>query len=355
MPMAAGEQTMNEAVAKGIAPRATMKDVAALAGVSLKTVSRVINEEPSVNPEMVERVRAAASTLRYKPNFGASALRRRDGRSSQIALLLEDLSNPFSAIIYRTVEEVALSRGVTVLGGSLEEDPARERELVATMVRHRVDGFILAPASHDHAYLIEEQQAGVPLVFVDRPPKGLSADSVMSDSREGAKMAVSHLASFGHRRIAYLGDLETISTAQDRFQGYVDALDDIGVSVDNSIVCKDLRTIDAAAEVTAALLKSENPPTAFFAGQNLLTIGAVRALRAAGKQNHVALVGFDDFLLADLLEPGVTVVAQNGVEIATQAAELLFRRLDGDLEGEMTLEVPTTLIVRGSGEIPANR
>ena len=332
-----------------------MKDVAALAGVSLKTVSRVINEEPSVNPEMVERVRTAAATLRYKPNFGAIALRRRDGRSSQIALLLEDLSNPFSAVIYRTIEEVALGRGVTVLGGSFDEDPARERNLVATMVRHRVDGFILAPASHDHSYLIEEQQAGVPLVFIDRPPQGLRADCVMTDSRKGAKAAVHHLASFGHSRIAYLGDLSTIYTAQDRYHGYVDGLTELGIKTDSSLIYKDLRTIEAAERVTTSLLKLKDRPTAFFAGQNLLTIGAVRAIRAAGLQHEIALVGFDDFLMADMLDPGVTVVAQNVTDIATRAAEMLFRRIDGDLSGESTLEIATTLIVRGSGEIPAKR
>jgi len=332
-----------------------MKDVAALAGVSLKTVSRVINEETSVNPEMVERVRAAAATLRYKPNFGASALRRRDGRSSQIAVLLEDLSNPFSALMYRTVEEIALARGVTVLGGSFDEDPERERNLVATMVRHRVDGFLLAPASHDHAYLIEEQQAGVPLVFVDRPPRGLHADSVMSNPLTGAKEAVIHLASFGHRRIGYLGDLSTIYTAQERYRGYVDAHDELGLAVDPSIVNKGIRTIESAEKATATLLKKKNRPTAFFAGQNLLTIGAVRAIRAAGLQDQVALVGYDDFLLADMLDPGVTVVAQNVTKIATEAAELLFRRIDGDLSDEVALSIPTTLIVRGSGEIPAAR
>jgi LacI family transcriptional regulator len=331
-----------------------MKDVAALAGVSLKTVSRVINEEKSVNPEMVERVRAAVLELRYQPNFGASALRRSDGRSSQIAVLLQDLSNPFSAVIYRAIEEVAMARGVTVLGASFEEDSSRERDVVATMVRHRVDGFILAPAGQDHAYLVEEQDAGVPVVFVDRTPRGLHADCVRSDSRKGASVAVEHLASFGHRRIAYLGDLSTIPTAQDRLAGYADALTALNIPMDTSLVRKDLRTVEAAERVAAELLSLDYPPTAFFAGQNLLTIGAVRALRAAGLQHKVALVGFDDFMLADMLDPGVTVVSQHVTEIGTQAAHILFRRIDGDHSIDEVLEIPTTLIARGSGEIVAH-
>ena len=331
--------------------RATMKDVAALARVSLKTVSRVINDEPTVNPELVERVRRAAGQLHYQPNFGASALRRRDGRSSTIGVLLEDLSNPFSATIYRAVEEMAIARGVSVLGGSFDEDPRRELELTASMSRHRVDGVIIAPASRDHQYLRQEQMAGVPFVFVDRPPYLLDADAVLSDSREGSAQAVMHLVALGHRRIAFLGDLVTIHTAQERFQGYCDALASVGLTPEDSLVARNLRTIDAAEIVAGRFLDNEDPPTAFFAGQNLLTIGAVRAIRERGMQQRVAIVGFDDFLLADLLEPGVTVVAQDPVSIGREAAALLFARIDGDDSPSKKKIVETTFICRGSGEI----
>ncbi len=334
--------------------RATMKDVAALARVSLKTVSRVINDEPTVNPELADRVRRAASQLHYQPNFGASALRRRDGRSSTIAVLLEDLSNPFSATIYRAVEEMAIARGVSVLGGSFDEDPQREHEITASMSRHRVDGVIIAPASRDHQYLRQEQMAGVPFVFVDRPPHLLDADTVLSDSRAGAARAVAHLISLGHRRIAFLGDLDTIYTAQERFQGYRDAHVAAGVPVRESDVARNLRTIDAAYVVVGRLLDAPVPPTAIFAGQNLSTIGAVRAIRERGLQRRVALVGFDDFLLADLLEPGVTVVAQNPVAMGREAAALLFARIDGDDSPSKKKIVETTFITRGSGEIPVD-
>jgi len=331
--------------------RATMKDVAALAGVSLKTVSRVINEESTVNADMVERVLAAASELRYQPNFGASALRRSDRRSSQIAVLLEDLSNPFSAVIYRAIEEAAMQEGFTVLGGSFDEDPSREPQLVGTMIRHRVDGIVIAPASQDHKYLEIEQQAGTPIVFVDRPPVDLRADCVMSDSYAGAMEAVQHLASHGHRRIGYLGDLSTIVTAQERFRGYRDALTNLGLALDPSLMVKNLRSLDAAEAAVAAMLVTENPPTALFAGQNLLTIAAVRALRAAGKEYEVALIGFDDFLLADLLRPGVTVVAQDPWRIGQMAASLLFRRLRGESGPAERMIISTELRPSGSGEI----
>jgi LacI family transcriptional regulator len=328
-----------------------MKDVAALAGVSLKTVSRVINEESTVNADMVERVLAAVSELRYQHNFGASALRRSDRRSSQIAVLLEDLSNPFSAAIYRAIEECALKEGFTVLGGSFDEDPDREPLLVGTMIRHRVDGIIIAPASQNHAYLEIEQQAGTPIVFVDRPPVQLRADCVMSDSYAGAREAVQHLASHGHRRIGYLGDLSTIVTAQERFRGFHDALSELGLESESSLMVKNLRSQEAAEAAVTKMLATERPPTALFTGQNLLTIAAVRALRAAGKENDIALIGFDDFLLADLLRPGVTVVAQDPLRIGQMAASLLFRRIRGEGGPAERMIISTDLRSRGSGEI----
>jgi len=345
---------VNVVPGRGLGSRATMKDVAALARVSLKTVSRVINDEPTVNPDLVERVRRAATQLHYQPNFGASALRRRDGRSSTIGVLLEDLSNPFSATIYRAIEEMAIARGVSVLGGSFDEDPAREHELTASMSRHRVDGVIIAPASRDHQYLRQEQVAGVPFVFVDRPPALLDADTVVSDSRAGSAQAVAHLVHYGHRRIAFLGDLTTIVTAEERYLGYRDALERAGIAFEPALVARDLRTIDAAERMAGALLDAPSAPTAFFAGQNLLTIGAVRAIRQRGLQQRVAIVGFDDFLLADLLEPAVTVVAQDPVRIAREAATLLFARIDGDDSASQKKIIETTFITRGSGEIPAS-
>jgi LacI family transcriptional regulator len=219
------------------------------------------------------------------------------------------------------------------------------------MSRHRVDGVIIAPASRDHQYLRQEQVAGVPFVFVDRPPYLLDADVVLSNSREGSAQAVKHLLAHGHRRIAFLGDLITIFTAEERYQGYRDALASAGWPTEESLVARNLRTIEAAEIVAGRFLDDKDPPTAFFAGQNLLTIGAVRAIRERGVQQRVAIVGFDDFLLADLLEPGVTVVAQDPVAIGREAAALLFARIDGNDGPSQKKMIETTFITRGSGEI----
>jgi LacI family transcriptional regulator len=332
--------------------RATMRDVAALAGVSLKTVSRVVNGATTVDADLAARVRRAAAQLNYRHNMTASNLRRGDHKSFMIGLMLEDVSNPYSSSIYRAVENVARERGVGVLAGSLDEDPVRERELASTLVARRVDGLLIVPAGRDHSYLRDEQEVGTAVVFVDRPPALLPADSVMVDNRDGAIAAVRHLLGQGHRRIAFLGDLTSISTCQDRYSGYQEALRGAGLTEDLRIVRRDLHTAAAAEEAAAQLLADPEPPTALFSAQNLITLGTVRALRASGVQHRMAMVGFDDVPLADMLDPPVTVVAQDVAAIGTLAAQILFRRIDGDASEPRAHIVPTHLIPRGSGEIP---
>jgi LacI family transcriptional regulator len=328
-----------------------MQQVAESAGVSLKTVSRVVNQERGVSPALVDRVRSAIEALDYRPDAGASALRRTDRRTATIGLLLEDVGNPFSASLLRAVETEARARGVLVFSGSLEEDPARELELTRAFATRRTDGLIIAPASRDQSYLAAEVEAGMPVVFVDRPPTGLPADAVRATNASGAAEAVRHLVTHGHRRIAYLGDYATISTATDRHQGYRDALAEAGVPYDPTIVRPDLHDTVAAEAAVLAVLRQADPPTALFTSQNLVTIGAVRALRRVGIQHGMGLVGFDDFPLADLLQPGVTVVAQDPTRMGQVAARALFGRLDGDPAPPREHWIPTSLVRRGSGEI----
>ena len=332
-----------------------MRDVAALAGVSVKTVSRVVNGEAGVSPVMTDKVQLAAAQLDFQLNLAARNLRRSDGRTATIGLILENVANPYSSALHRAVEDVARSRGVAVLAGSLDEDSQRERELVAAFVSRRVDGLIMMPTGRDHAYLVAEQRAGTPLMFVDRAPALIDADVVLADNRRGAETGVAHLIAGGHRRIGFLGDLARIATAQERHAGYVDAMHAAGLTITDHHVAHDAATVEMAAGATAAMLSRPDPPTALFAAQNLVTIGALTALRRLGLQHEIALVGFDDFLLADLMEPPVTVVAQDPHTIGRWAAERLFRRSDGDTSPFSTEVVATRLIPRGSGEIPPRR
>jgi LacI family transcriptional regulator len=330
-----------------------MREVAALAGVATKTVSRVVNGVPTVDPAIVARVRDAADKLGYRPNLTASSLRRGDGRTATIGMLVEDAANPFSAALTRTVENAARERGVLVLIGSLDEDPARERELARALIDRRVDGLVIVPAGRDQSYLISEQRSGTCLVFVDREPSLLDADAVVADNRQGAITAVNHLLKAGHRRIAYLGDQASIPTAAQRFDGYRYALELAHIETDDAIIRHEGPSEQAAIAATEQILSLPAPPTALFTSQNFVTVGASRALRTLGLQNTVAHVGFDDFPLADMLNPGVSVIAQDVERIGRTAAETLFNRLDGDQSPTRTVTVPTRLIQRGSGEIAA--
>lgn len=331
----------------------TMRHVALLAGVSIKTVSRVINNEPNVSTDKASRVWAAAQRLNYQPNIQASNLKRSHRRSQTIGLVVASVANPFSGAIHRAVEDVARTHGAEVFSASLDDDPHRERSIIEAFIRRRVDGLILTTATESQNYLTVEQQHGTPLVFVDREPIGISADAVISDNRLGAFRAAQHLINHGHRRIAYLGDRRTIQTARERLLGFLDAITGHTIPLIDVDIVEDLHDTESAYEASQQLLNKVNPPTALFTSQNLVTFGALRTLRKQGRQNSVALVSFDDFLLADLLDPGITVIAQNPRQIGTLAAERMFARLQGDQSPEETFVVPTVLIPRGSGEIQA--
>jgi LacI family transcriptional regulator len=329
-----------------------MLDVAALAGVGLKTVSRVVNGEPGVSATLETKVRRAIEQLNYRPHVNASMLRRLGGKTQTIGLVLEDVANPFSSALHRAIEDSARARNVLLFAGSCDEDARRERELIGSFRDRRVDGIIVVPASRDHTYLYEEQRAGTALVFVDRPAGHLDADSVVANNVEGSVEAVEHLLAHGHRRIAFLGDLLSIPTAEERLQGYTQALDRARIDPDTALVRTGLRDSEAAARAVGELLALPNPPTALFTSQNLLTIGGVRALRSAGLQRRIALIGFDDVALADVVEPAISVAAQDPQAMGQAAAELLFRRLGGDTSPPMHHVISVTLTPRGSGEIP---
>jgi LacI family transcriptional regulator len=340
--------------AGGPAPkgRATLRDVAVLAGVSPKTVSRVVNGEPGVSPDKVGAVQKSVAMLGYRPNFTASSLRRTSGRSAAIAAVLEDVANPFSSALLRALEDVARDRNVMIFAGSVDEDPDRERALINAFITRQADALVIVPASDNQRYLAKDIDAATPVVFVDRPPVGIDADAVLVDNVAGAAAAVHHLVAHGHRDIAYLGDLRSIATARQRFQGFKEALSDHGIRPTPGHGVHDLHTEADARQAVRRLLTGDTPPTALFTSQNMVTVGAVRALRELRQEHRVAVVGFDDFPLADLLQPPVTVMAQDPSAMGRLAASLIFRRLDGE-DWQPTMHfVPTRLVPRGSGEIP---
>ncbi len=283
------------------------------------------------------------------PPSGAEGLASRN-RSGAIGLLVEDVGNPFSAAIHRAVEEVARARGALVLAASLDENAERERRVAGMLIERGADGLVIVPCADDYGWMRDHQRAGVAFVFADRAPQPLQADAVLSDHRASARQGVEHLLAGGHRRIAFLGDNLRIQTARDRYAGYCDVLTQTGLPIAPELVRTDLRTAAAACEATVDLLRTA-APTAIFAGQNLVLVGAIQALRRLDRQDRVALLGFDDLTLADLLQPSVSVIAQQPDMIGHLAAQRLFARLDGDTSAPSVQHVATRLITRGSAEI----
>jgi LacI family transcriptional regulator len=289
--------------------------------------------------------------LNFKPNQGAGALRRGDRKTLTLGLLVDAVDNPFSALINRAVETVAYGRDTAVLAASSDNDPDRERIMVDAFTRRRVDGLILNTVTEDQGYLQSEREQGTPLVFVDRPPNGLLADAVITNNYEAAVEATRHLISNGHRHIAHLGDEPATSSARGRRRGFSDAMAEAGLAETSREVTA-LRSGQEAYAAVHGLLQLDHPPTALFTSHYLLTLGAIRALHDLRLQETIALIGFDDIVLADLVHPGITVMAQDPTRLGTLAAERLFARLDGDVSAVQTVVVPAVLIARGSGEIP---
>lgn len=330
-----------------MAERPTMKDVARAAGVSLMTVSRVVAGESGVAPATAARVEEVIRTLGYQRNDIARNLRRKAQDSRTIGLVVDDLANPFFSALARSVEDEAYRRGFLVLVGSTNDDPRRERDVVSAFCARQVDGLVLVPTGGNRTFFRAQMGRGVKLVCVDRPAAGLAVDCVAVDNRAGAGTAVRHLLGHGHRRIAYLGDRQEIWTQRERFAGYEDALAAAGLTVDPALVRHGLRGHREAAAAIGELMVGAGPPTALFSGNDLVTLGAVEA----GASRRFALVGFDDFLLADKLNPPVSVVSQDPAALGRTAAQLLFGRIDGDDAAPRSVVLATRFIDRGSGVV----
>jgi LacI family transcriptional regulator len=311
-------------------------------------VSRVVNDEPGVGAGTSERVQRAIRSLGFSRNDLARSLRH-GHTSATIGLIIGDLANPFYSSIARAVEEVARAHGHLLIAGSSERDARRERELVGALAMRRVDGLLLVPSGDDHAFLAAEQRLGLAVVFLDRPPRGIAADAVLLDNVHGAEAAVRHLVAHGHRRIAVVGEPPSVATSAERLAGYRRGLAEAGIDADPALLRLGHHEATGAEAATRELLALPDPPTAVFATNNRNTLGVLRALRAATRP--VALVGFDDFELADSLALPVTVVAHDPAEMGRRAAELLFARLAGDGGPPVLLQLPTRLVPRGSGEL----
>lgn len=330
--------------------RPTLRDVAARANVSFKTVSRVVNNEPLVRPETAYRVQQAIRELNFSRNEIASSLKRGTSAAT-VGLVIADVGNPFFAVIARAVEEVARQRNHLLVIASTDEDSARERDVIDALIERRVRGILLVPAARDHRFLSQEFEVGTPIVFLDRPPGRIRADCVRLDNVGGARLAVDHLIRHGHRRIGVLGDPLEVYTIAERYRGYRESLAAADLEFDRALARFGCHGTDDARRAVRALLELPDPPTAIFATNNRMSVGAVDVL--ADMAEPIALIGFDDFELAGALRLPVSVISYDEEELGRRAARLLFDRLDGDRRPPQTITLPTHLIERGSGELRA--
>ncbi len=324
-----------------------MSDVAKLAGVGTMTVSRVLSGSVRVSEETAKRVFDAIATLNYRPNEVARALR--DQRSHQIGIIVSNLIDPFFAICAQTVSIVAKEHAYSVIIATADEDVDIEYNEAVRMLRRQVEGFVVIPAAGGVSRLAGAEFNRTPIVTLDRPIENSAHDSVVVENRFGAQLGVNHLIQHGHSRIAFLGLSRTLYTIKARFEGYRDAMKKADLKPEsyfgNATQLEMLATL-------RAVLEHKNPPTAIFSSNNLITRNAIHALSHLKVRvpDQVALVGFDDFEAANILNPSVTVVRQPITDMARMGANMLFSRLlNGDTsERGKRIVLPVELVIRES-------
>lgn len=322
--------------------RATMKDVAALAGVGLSTVSRVVAGTTGVRADKVRRVERAIAELNFTPNHFASTLRT--GNTATIGVIVTRLSDPFFAQLAHAVQERAQSEDMLVLIASTSDDPQEASRVVQRIVSRRLDGLIVVvPEGTDPSFLQQEIGGGTPIVLVDRPMAGIVADEVIADNAAGMALAVDHLVAQGHTRIGCLVHTVGTFTADARRDGFTAAMSAHGLSSD--LIATVLEDADAIAPVLSHMLAAENPPTAVVTTNSPTTKATLRAIRSVGAT--LTLVGFDDLDDADLMERSVTTIAQDPANLGQHAAELLMMRIRGIDAPIRRVVMGTRLVTRG--------
>jgi LacI family transcriptional regulator len=331
----------------------TIRDVAKRAGVAPITVSRVINNSGYVSKETREHVEAAIAELGYVPNILARSLRSK--KTHTLALVLTDITNPFWTTVARGVEDAANDGGFSVILCNTDESEIEQAKYLTVLLQKRVDGILLVPARSTAEPVELIQKQGVPVVVLDRRVPHGQVDVVRGDSEGGAYWLVRLLLTLGHRRIAILAGPQTVSTAVDRVAGYRRALAEASLDASVELIYYGEYTQRGGYEMVQQALTTTPWPTALFAANNFIAIGALKALRDAGLRvpEDMALVCFDDL---PAIDPFLTVAAQPAYEMGQRATELLLARLSGQTPQEyQEIVLPTEMIVRSSSGPPQDR
>ncbi len=326
----------------------TMAEVAREAGVSITTVSHVVNGTRPVNAKTMERVRAAIQRTGYRPHSIARALA--GARTQSIGLAISGISNPYFMDVVASIEAETSVRGHTLLLGDTHDEPEQELRMVQELAARRVDGLLLAPSpgAVDHAlpYLAERS---VPVVLLDRFVPA-PFDQIGTHNVEPTAELVAHLADRGHARIGFVAGMRGLSTTEERIDGYRLGLTRSAIEVDDGLIDCGNSEHDCARAATHRLLDLPVPPTALIAANNAMTIGVMHALRDRGLRvpKDMALVAFDNLEWSDLFEPRLTVIAQPTREIGSMAVQMLLTRLDSPDREPRSIRLPATLVHRDS-------
>jgi LacI family transcriptional regulator len=334
---------------------ATLRDVAAAAGVHPATASRALNPETRilVSEVTAQRVTAAAARLGYRPNPVARSLRTR--RSHTIGVLIPDLNNPLFPPIVRGLEDKLAAAGYVALLGNTDADASRERLIFDQMRARHVDGFVLATATLHDRLLAEAAAADLPVVLMNRLSQDYSFPSVSVDNEQGSRMAVTHLARLGHTRIAHIAGPQEASTGVNRLRGFRDGMASHGLEVREDLIAYSSRyTIEEGARCGRELLARNGGITAVAAANDMLAVGCYAAIEEAGRRcpDDISVIGFNDMPFIDRLRPPLTTVRFPHYQLGTEAAQLLLERI-GEREGPVKiLYLAPELIVRGSTAEP---
>lgn len=329
---------------------AKLEDVARRADVSVSTVSRVVNTPDKVSPETRRRVQSAIDELGYRPSRVARRLRMRKGRAHIVGLIIPDIQNPFYSDVVRGVEDVAYERDYAVILCNSDEREDRERFYLDVLEAESADGVILPPIRAGEATSRRLGDLDLPVVCLDRRLDRQVHDTVVVDNEDGAREAVEHLIGHGHRRIGLVGGPPSLSSFRERREGYRAALSAGGADADEGLVREGEPRREDGRRMAEELLSNGNRPTAIFAASNLLTLGALEAVRSLGLRvpGDVSLAGFDDAPWAGLVTPPLTTVRQPAYEMGRRAAELLFQRIDEPDRSPALVVLSPTLVVRAS-------
>jgi LacI family transcriptional regulator len=339
---------------------ATIPEVARAAGVSAATAARALGGYGAVSESARERVLAAADELGYRRNDLARAMIT--GRSNTIGVVIADIENPFFARAVRSIADSARAAGYEVVLTNTDEDAKLERAAVRVLLAKQVDGLIVAPTSQDSRHLVAAQQAGCPVVLLDRRTHDLAADVALVDNYAASRDVVERLLAVGHRRIAMVtgetgggtdGDVSTrpsLSTGRDRVEGYLAALRHAGVGRPKAYLRTDAHTPDAAHGLTRELLSLRRRPTAVFASDSRVALGVLKAIRGAdlAVPQEMSMVAFDDADWTSVVTPPISVVAQPTHALGRRSAEMLLRRIAGSDEPTTVDMMTTEFIARGS-------